>query len=161
MPEHTVKHSQVHHHPLTVAAVVGSFSMAVALVVRISGVSLTFERQLLSAYLELGFPVGEGGQPWWAILVRLLLTYGIAYVLLEVPGFLRRLLFFLTCLVLVVSASPGVALWGLFWSPVVAVLCSSWSAGCAILWALYHPMPCELEGLQLSRNVTAKTSQEA
>ena len=120
--------------------------MAVGLVVRISGISLLIERQILSAYMELGFPVNAVGQPWWAVLVLLVLTYGIALVLLEVPGLLRRLLLFLSCLVLVVSASPVVALWGLFWSPVVAVFCLSWSAACAVLWARYHPMPCEIEG---------------
>ena len=146
MPEESGKSSSAHHHPLTVAAVVGSFAMAVGLVVRISGISLPVERQILLAYMELGFPVQAAGQPWWAVLVLLGLTYGIALVLLEVPGFIRRVLLFLSCLVLVVSASPVVALWGFFWSPVVAIFCLSWSAGCAVLWARYHPMPCEMEG---------------
>ncbi|RPF92121.1 MAG: hypothetical protein CBB78_002065 [Roseibacillus sp. TMED18] len=146
MPEEFGRSSPAHHHPLTVAVVVGSFAMAVGLVVRISGMSLLIERQILSSYMELGFPVNTVGQPWWAVLVLLALTYGIALVLLQVPGFLRRLLFFLSCLVLVVSASPVVALWGLFWSPVVAVFCLSWSAACAVLWARYHPMPCEIDG---------------
>ena len=145
MPEESGKSSSAHHHPLTVAVVVGSFAMAVGLVVRISGISLPVERQILLAYMELGFPVQAAGQPWWAVLVLLGLTYGIALVLLEVPGFIRRVLLFLSCLVLVVSASPVVALWGFFWSPVVAIFCLSWSAGCAVLWARYHPMPCEME----------------
>ena len=34
------KYSPAHHHPLTVAAVVGSFAMAVGLVVRVSGILL-------------------------------------------------------------------------------------------------------------------------
>jgi len=145
MPEEFGRSSPAHHHPLTVTVVVGSFAMAVGLVVRISGISLWIERQILSAYMELGFPVNAVGQPWWAVLVLLVLTYGIALVLLEVPGLLRRLLLFFSCLVLVVSASPVVALWGLFWSPVVAVFCLSWSAACAVLWARYHPTPCEIE----------------
>ena len=146
MPEEFGRSTPAHHHPLTVAVVVGSFAMAVGLVVRISGISLPVERQILLAYMELGFPVQAAGQPWWAVLVLLGLTYGIALVLLEVPGFIRRVLLFLSCLVLVVSASPVVALWGFFWSPVVAIFCLSWSAGCAVLWARYHPMPCEMEG---------------
>lgn len=146
MPEEPGNYPRAHHHPLTVAAVVGSFAVAVGLVVRISGISLVLERKILAGYLELGFPVDGARQPWWAVLVLLALTYGIALVLLEVPGFLRRLLLYLSCLVLVVSASPVVALWGLFWSPVVAILCLSWSAACAVLWARHHPMPCEIEG---------------
>ncbi len=145
MSEESGKYSNA-HHPLTVAAVVGSFAMAVGLVVRVSGISLVLERKILEGYLELGFPVSGSGQPWWAVLVLLALTYGIALMLLGVPGFLKRLLLFLSCLVLIASASPVVALWGLFWSPVVAILCFSWSAACAVLWARYHPMSSEIEG---------------
>ena len=71
MPEVFGRSSPAHHHPLTVAVVVGSFAMAVGLVVRISGMSLLIERQILSSYMELGFPVNAVGQPWWAVLVLL------------------------------------------------------------------------------------------
>ena len=139
MPEDNGKHSEACYSPVTVAAVVGSFAMAVGLVLRISGVPVVFESRLLSIYLENGFSLEAGGQSRWAVLVLLVLTYGTALVLLRVPGFLRRLLLFVSCLVLVVSASPVVALWGIFWSPAVAILCLSWSAVCVVLWGFYHP----------------------
>ena len=65
------EHYSAHLHPLTVAAVVGSFAMAVGLVVRVSGVLLDAEKALLVRYQEAGFPLEASGQPWWAILVLL------------------------------------------------------------------------------------------
>ena len=141
------EHYSAHLHPLTVAAVVGSFAMAVGLVVRVSGVLLDAEKALLVRYQEAGFPIEASGQPWWAVLVLLLLTYGLAFLLLEVPGLVRRLLLAATFLVLVAAASPVIALWGVFWSPVVALLCAGWSAFCATMWARHHPVPCEIVGL--------------
>ncbi len=143
MDDSPPKYSPAHHHPLTVAAVVGSFAMAVGLVVRVSGILLGAENALLEFYRNAGFPLDVNGQPWWAILVLLVLTYGLTFLLLEVPGLSRRLLIATSFLVLMASASPVAALWGVFWSPVVAVLCAGWSAICVILWTCRHPMPCE------------------
>jgi len=140
-------HYSAHHHPLTVAAVVGSFAMAIGLVLRVSGLLLDAEKALLVRYQEAGFLLEVSGQPWWAVLVLLVLIYGLTFLLLEVPGLSRRLLLAATFLVLVAAASPVVALWGVFWSPVVALLCAGWSAFCATLWACHHPMPCEIVGL--------------
>lgn len=139
--------SKDHYHPRIVAVVVGSFAMAVGLVLRVSGVLLDVEHALLARYQEAGFPIEANGQPWWAILLLLGLTYGLSYLLLEVPGLPRRLLLSVSFMVLVAAASPVAALWGVFWSPVVAILSAAWSAFCAILWARHHPMPCEIVGL--------------
>jgi len=141
------EHYVAHRHPLTVAGVVGSFAMAVGLVLRVSGLLLDTEKALLMRYQEAGFPLEASGQPWWSVLVLLVLTYGLSFLLLEVPGLTRRFLLAATFLVLLVAASPVVALWGVFWSPVVALLCAGWSAFCSAMWARHHPMPCEIVGL--------------
>lgn len=135
--------SQAHGHPLTVAAVVGSFSCALGLVVRVSGVLTGAESGLLRRYQEAGFALEDGGQPWWSLLALLALSYGLAFLLLEIPGTGRRVLLASTLLILVAAASPVAALWGVFWSPFVVVLCGAWSAFCATMWANHHPMPCE------------------
>lgn len=132
-----------HGHPLTVAAVVGSFSVAGGLVLRVSGLLQEAEAKLLARYQSAGFALEEGVQPWWSIFLLLALTYGLAFLVLEVPGAIRRLLVAATVLVLVAAASPVAALWGVFWSPLGALLCGGWGAFCAILWARQHPMPCE------------------
>lgn len=126
------------------AAVVGSLALAVGLVVRLSGALSGAEAGLLRAYREAGFGLEAGTtQPWWAVLVLMALVYGIAFLLLEVPGTERRVLLAVTILVLAAAASPVLALWGTFWSPIVAVVCGAWSAFCATLWARHHAMPCE------------------
>lgn len=135
--------AHAHRHPLTVAAVVGSFSVALGLVVRVSGVMAGAEEGLLRSYQEAGFPITEAGQPWWSLLALLALSYGIALLLLEIPGTGRRVLLAASLLVLFAAASPVVALWGVFWSPLVALLSGVWSAFSATMWANHHPMPCE------------------
>lgn len=143
MVDHAETQRNAHGHPLTVAAVVGSFSVAVGLLVRASGLLQGAESGLLAGYQAGGFPLASGTQPWWLILALLGLTYGLALVVLEVPGTPRRLLLAGTVLVLLAAASPVVALWGVFWSPLEALLCSGSSAFCATLWARLYPMPCE------------------
>ncbi len=143
-PDMKTETPQSHGHPVTVAAVVGSFALAVGLVVRASGVMRGAEEGLLHRYRDGGFPIAEGAsQPWWGLVVILLLVYGLAILLLEIPGTSRRVMLAVTLLVLVAAASPVVALWGVFWSPLVAFVSGAWSAFCATLWAKHHTMPCE------------------
>ncbi|MBT45162.1 MAG: hypothetical protein CL922_07090, partial [Deltaproteobacteria bacterium] len=74
MADIPTEHYVAHRHPLTVTAVVGSFAMAVGLVLRVSGLLVDTEKALLVRYQEAGFPLEASGQPWWAILVLLVLT---------------------------------------------------------------------------------------
>ena len=97
-------------------------------------------------YRKAGFAIGEApGEPsWWGLLVLAAVSYGLALLLLEIPGVPRRLLVSCSFLVLVLVGSPVAALWGVFWSPFVALLAGAWSAFSATLWARHHPMPCEV-----------------
>jgi hypothetical protein len=124
--------------------VVGSFALAVGLVVQVSGAMSGAEAGLAATYRRAGFAIEEGAtQPWWGLVLLLALVYGLALLLLEVPGTSRRIMLAVTLLVLAASASPVMALWGTFWSPLVAVVSGAWSGFCATLWAQHHPMPCE------------------
>lgn len=146
--------------PLLVAAVVGSFALAVGLVVRLSGVLGGVEAGLAERYLLAGFPVAQGAtQPWWSLLLLVTLVYGMAMLLLDIPGTARRVLVAATSLVLVLSASPVMALWGVFWSPVVAAVSGGWSAFCAILWARHHPMRCEVVEPTVRENVISMAEE--
>lgn len=136
----------VHGHPLTVAAVVGSCALAVGFLVEVSGLMQGADRVLWDLYRQAGFGIGEapGGQSWWGLLALAAVAYGLALLLLEIPGTPRRLMVSVSFLVLVLVGSPVAALWGVFWSPFVALLGGAWSAFCATLWARHHPMPCEI-----------------
>jgi hypothetical protein len=146
----------------TVVAVVGSFALAVGLVVQVSGVMRGVEEGLLSSYLAAGFSVDAAAtQPWWSLLVAAVLVYGLALLLLEVPGLGRRILLASSVLVLLAAASPVLALWGVFWSPLVAMVSGAWSAFCASLWARHHSMPCEATIAPGEGNVISMTEKQA
>jgi hypothetical protein len=146
-----------HGHPFTAAAVVGSFALAVAVLLRVAGVFKGTDVSFREWYLERGFGVAaESVQPWWDFLLVLVAVYGLVWFLFETPGMTRRLLVLMTSLVLLLTASPVLALWGTFWSPVGVMLGVAWSGFCAILWARQHPMPCELPAPVVEKVVKGK-----
>lgn len=140
----TSRSSTPHGHPLAAAAVVGSFTCALILVMRAGGLLAPLDSGLASGYAAMGFGVGPGAvQPVWAVPLAALLVYAVVWLVLETPGTGRRVLLVGTVLVLTAALSPVLALWGLFWSPVSAVAGVAWGGLCAVLWARQHRMPCE------------------
>jgi hypothetical protein len=136
--------SQPHRQPWAVSAVVGSFALLLGMLIQLSGALRGTEASLLAGYRRAGFDLAAGlGQPWWGLLVLAAVVYGMALLLLHIPGIARRVMLGLTALVLVAAASLVLAVWGVFWSPLVALLGGAWSAFCASLWAWHNPMPCE------------------
>lgn len=134
-----------HRHPITVAAVVGSFALAVVVLLRVLGIFGGSDTGLRNWYVGRGFSVPEGSvQPGWDFLLALVAVYGLVWFLFEIPGTGRRILVLVTALVLLGVGSPVLALWGVFWSPVGAMLGLAWGGFCAIHWARHHPMPCDL-----------------
>ncbi len=155
-----------HGHPFTAAAVVGSFALAVVVLLRVAGTFDGTDASILDTYLQSGFNVAVGGvQPWWDFLLVMVVVYALVWLLFETPGTTRRVLVLLTALVLLWAASPVMGLWGTFWSPLGVMLGSAWSGFCAILWARTHPMPCELpervvEKLELGKIVPMAREEE-
>lgn len=134
-----------HGHPFTAAAVVGSFTLALVVLLRVAGVFRSADGGLRDWFVGRGFGLDPGVvQPWWDFVVLLPVLYGLVWMVFETPGLARRVLVLLTAEVLLVTASLVAALWGVFWSPVGLVLAVAWGGGCALLWARQHPMPCEL-----------------
>lgn len=134
-----------HGHPFTAAAVVGSFALAVVVLLRVAGIFNGSDASFRASYVELGFGVEAVGiQPWWDFLLVMGVVYAVVWLQFETPGTGRRVLVLMTSMVLLWAGSPVLALWGVFWSPVGVMLGVGWSGFCAILWARQHPMPCEL-----------------
>jgi hypothetical protein len=149
-----------HGHPFTAAAVVGSFALAVAVLLRVAGAFNGVDASFREWYVERGFGIGEGSvQPWWDFLLVMTVVYALVWLLFETPGTTRRLLVLLTAMVLLFTASPVFALWGTFWSPVGLMLGIGWSGFCTILWARQHPMPCELPDVVVPKPVEGKIVQ--
>ena len=134
-----------HGRPLTVALVVGSLSFALGLVLLTSGVLGGIGEKLLAGYRAAGFvlPDDEVGAGW-SVGILFVICYGVAWLLLETPGLGRRILLLFTALLLAVAASPVLALWGVFWCPLVVLFAGAWSGFCAIMWGHHHIMPCEV-----------------
>ncbi|NNC89457.1 MAG: hypothetical protein HKN82_13450 [Akkermansiaceae bacterium] len=129
---------------MTAAAVVGSFALALVLVLRIAGSFGRAEAWLLGSYEAGGFGIEAAFvHPWWGILVAAAGAYGLGWILLETPGLARRILLTATVMVLTAMASVVLGLWGVFWSPVATMTAMLWSGFCAMVWAHQHPMPCE------------------
>ncbi len=124
---------------------VGSFPVALAWVLKAAGFLGQAEATLSHGYTARGFGDFSGAvQPWWELLVVAGLVYALVWLLFETPGAERRVLLTLTATVMVLSMSPVLALWGIFWCPLAAVIGMAWGGFCAILWARQNPMPCEL-----------------
>lgn len=130
--------------PTVTAAVVGSFSLALALVLEMLGVYGGANEGLWHAYEMKGFALPEFvPSEIQGLLVVAVLVYLVAWLICEIPGVHRRVLVLLSSAVLIALASPVLALWGVFWSPLATLVAMIWAGFCATLWASQHPMPCE------------------
>ena len=90
-----------------------------------------------------GFPKAL---PTWALwLATAMLAYGLTLAMLGVPGTWRRLVLWLTTLVLVAAWAPVLGLAAHapdIAAPLVAAL---WSGACALVYVHSHSMPCDAE----------------
>lgn len=159
-----MKPEPAHHHgnPVAAAAVVGSCSLTLVLVLRLAGFLPVGDGALREALLAGGFGIAAepSGTAWWVLLPSALGAYGLAWILFETPGQLRRVLLLVTVVVLAVMAAVVLGLWGIFWSPLSFLGAVAWSGFCAMLWARNHPMPCERVEEVGPRKVISITEKE-
>lgn len=77
-------------------------------------------------------------------LGALLFAFGIAFAILNVPGTWRRIMLWLTALVLLAGWAPVLSLAA--YAPTVCApwIAALWSGICALIYARNHRMPCDL-----------------
>ena len=139
-------------HPVYAAGVIGSFSLALILLLQVLGVFDGGEVSLLEGYREAGFLLESGAaQPGWGLWLIGILVYVLPWALFEIPGTPKRLLVVGAMLVLLTLTSPVLALWQVYWNPMSTLLAAGWAGLCSLLWAWQHPMPCESELLDESQ----------
>ncbi len=100
--------------------------------------------------------------PIWGWVTALFLAVGVAYVVLDSVGKWRRVLIVMIVLTLVISFSPLLMLWDVFWVPPVEVSAILWAWLCAFFYASQHVMPCELgisHKMLRKKNVTKNVGQ--
>ncbi len=116
---------------LKASVVIGSISVALALILFASGIPAFIDAILLKslAIPQDGRPIA--GTPWIAILI---FAFGIAWVWVDVTNSVLKTILSVASIALLCTWSPVLALYGKFFSPVIpvfAVLCSS---GLAFAW---------------------------
>jgi len=138
------------HVPAT-AAFIGS--LALVLAAGLGALRLTDQADaaiaaLLSQVLQhegsAAFP--KALPPWVLWLGTALLAYGLALAMLGVPGTWRRLVLWLTAMILVAAWAPVLGLAAHapeIAAPLVATL---WSGACSLVYTHSHRMPCDEPG---------------
>ncbi|WP_411844911.1 hypothetical protein AAFN60_13425 [Roseibacillus persicicus] len=111
--------------------------LVVGLVCLVMGAGDGFAAWLKAGYEAQGFPAMSevGSSSPVSLIVMVILTFGAVFSIEGTPGVGRRLMLMLSALVLIAMASPILALWGLFWSPLVLILTVLWAGMAAMVHA--------------------------
>jgi hypothetical protein len=133
---------------LVTAALIGSLAMLLAaglnllgLIARLDGLLAAGLRQGMLAADATGFPKVL---PAWGLWIgTAVVAYGLSVAMLAVPGTWRRLVLWVSLLLLVAGWAPVLALAS--HAPTVAapLIACLWSGGCALVFAGSRQLPCE------------------
>ena len=84
---------------------------------------------------EFGFPV--------LVSITTIFCYGIAFAVLDSAGTWRRVLLGLTVIILIVALVPTLALWEIYFPPMMSLVGVFWTWFISIIYANHHQMPCD------------------
>ncbi len=101
---------------------------------------------LLETYMAEPFLMSDPftWSPVWGWVAAIVLATGVAYVVLDSVGKWRRVFIGLAVIILLISFSPLLMLWNVFWVPCVMLIAVLWAWLCAFFYTTQHVMPCEL-----------------
>lgn len=140
-------HPRPEGHVLVPATAIGSLS--VLLVVGLSALRILDRADLaIGSLMSQGKPASfPKALPEWAVwLAVVLFAFGLAFAILGVAGTWRRVVLWITTVVLVAAWSPVLSLAAHapdVAAPLIAVI---WSGVCALVYAGNHRMPCDERG---------------
>lgn len=90
--------------------------------------------------------------PEWAIwLAAIVLAFGLAFAILSTPGTWRRLLLWISAVVLVAAWAPVLSLAAHAPSVGAPWVATLWSGFCAIIYASRHHMACDVVESEVGR----------
>jgi hypothetical protein len=140
-------HRSIDHpagHAWQAASAVGAMSLVLVVGLEFSGALErmdNFAAMLVSRGGAGMFPLHL---PDWAIwLATVLAAFGMAAVVLQTAGTVRRLLLWFTAVVLVAAWAPVLALAARHPAVAGPWVATVWSGACAIFYASRHRMPCD------------------
>lgn len=126
------------------ASAIGGMSLVLALGFQAVGLNTRID-SALQAWLR---SIGLGSAPLvlpsaigWAIAIAL--AFLLPFSILETPGHARRLMLWLSCLMIVLGALPVLGLAAKWWPLAPILVAVVWSGLCATVYAARHWMPCE------------------
>lgn len=140
-------------HVLLPASAIGGLSVVLAVGLALLGMLDRMDAgiaAMLTAGQERSFPKEL---PEWVVwLATVVFAFGLAFVLLATPGLWRRLILWLTAIVLVAAWAPVLSLAA--HAPVIAApwIATVWSGICAIVYAANHRMACDGSPSEISHD---------
>ena len=131
-------------HVMVPAPAIGSLSILLVVGLGVRGMLDRADGWVASAVSQGGAAGYPKALPEWSPwLASVLLAYALTFAMLSVAGTWRRLVLWLTALVLVAAWAPVLFLAARapeISAPFIAVL---WSGVCALAYAANHQMPCD------------------
>ena len=129
-------------HVLVPASAIGSLSVLLVAGLSLLGMLGRLNFTVAQLVTQVKFPSFPRALPDWSVwLVTVLAAFALSFAILSVPGTWRRLVIWITALVLVAGWAPALSLAAhapAVAGPFVAVL---WSGVCAVVYASKHRMP--------------------
>ena len=131
-------------HVLVPSAAIGGLSMVLAAGLAILGAVETFDQSIASFVSRGGaetFPKHLHAAVIWS--AASLFAFGLAWAILSTPGTWRRVVLWLSSVVLVAAWAPVLSLAA--HAPDIGVpwIATIWSGVCALVYSANHHMPCD------------------
>ncbi|MCX6873451.1 MAG: hypothetical protein NTW21_06535 [Verrucomicrobia bacterium] len=137
-------------HVLVTAAFIGSLALVLAAGLGALGLTAQADAAFAGALCRvLQQDGGTGFQkslPAWGLwLGAALLAYGLALAMLSVPGTWRRLVLWLTTVLVLAAWAPVLALAAHAPELATPLIAALWSGACSLVYVRSHRMPCDAE----------------
>ncbi len=102
----------------------------------------------LGVFHLLSQPVFQGAVPSQLsapilFLLTAVFCFGLAFAVLDSPGAWRRVVLGLTLLVLVIAMVPTLAVWDIYFPPMMCLVGVFWTWFVGMIYAGHHSMPCD------------------
>ncbi len=129
-------------HVLVPAATIGALSLILAVGLHAIGI-LNHLNEGITNILSEGKDLPKSLPPWALWLAAILCAFGISLGILSVPGTWRRMILWITTMVLVMGWGPVLALAARKPEIAAVVIAAGWSGVCALVYASRHQMACD------------------
>jgi len=79
-------------------------------------------------------------------VLTLIFCFGLAFAVLDSSGTWRRVILGFTLLVLVAAMVPALAVWEIYFPPMMCLVGVFWTWFSSMIYANHHQMPCDVSG---------------